>query len=100
MADNRFALEYFRRVGSPPPQKSAWDDPVFARPIPYFGGQRVYEVVRQALETARPLQLMPSSEITKGPVKRAMHLIAVEGRPAQEVLDREAVEADRILRSM
>ena len=100
MSTNHFAIEYFRRVGSPPPQKSAWDDPEFSRPIPYFGGQKVYEVVRQALETAKPLQLMPSPEITKGPVKRAMRQISEGDAPAQQVLDKEAADADRILRSL
>jgi ABC-type glycerol-3-phosphate transport system substrate-binding protein len=100
MSTNHFAIEYSRRVASPPPQKSAWDAPEFSRPIPYFGGQKVYEVVRQALETAKPLQLMPSPEITKGPVKRAMRQISEGDAPAQQVLDKEAADADRILRSL
>lgn len=99
IASDEFALEYFRSVGSPPPQKSAWTAPVFSEPHPYFGGQEVYTLVRRALDTAVPLALMPSSEVTKGPVRRAMRDIAVNRADPQATLDRAVETADDILRT-
>jgi multiple sugar transport system substrate-binding protein len=98
MSDDRFALAYFERVGSPPPQMTAWENPVFESQIPYFGGQRMYRVVRQAIESAKPLQLMPNSEVTKGTVRWAMHQIFVRGAEENRTLDRAVMRANRLLR--
>ncbi len=100
IAEDQFAMEYFRRVGSPPPQMGPWkSQPEFAAPLPYFGGQRVYEVVRGAIETAVPMQLMPSSEITKGPVREAMRTVSERPGETTEILRRAAVRTDEILES-
>lgn len=97
MATDRFALNYFRRVGSPPPMVSAWSDPVFQQPDPYFGGQCIYDVVRQAIEQAKPLPLMPNTEITKGAVRTAMREISVNGEQTSAALKRAVLRANRIL---
>lgn len=98
MATERFAMAYFQRVGSPPPQRTAWNNPALERPLPYFGGQNVYGVVRQAIESARPLQLLPKSEITKGPVLWALRQIVVHDKPNDPTLQRAAAETNRLLR--
>ncbi|MCX7717016.1 MAG: extracellular solute-binding protein [Candidatus Sumerlaeaceae bacterium] len=97
MATDRFALNYFRRVGSPPPMVSAWSDPVFQQRDPYFGGQCIYDVVRQAIEQAKPLPLMPNTEITKGAVRTAMREISVNGEMTSVALKRAVLRANRIL---
>lgn len=97
MATDRFALSYFRRVGSPPPMISAWADPVFQQPDPYFGGQRIYEVVREAIEQAKPMPLMPNTEITKGAVRTAMRELALEGATTSSALSRAVARANQIL---
>ena len=97
MSTDEFALAYFRRVGSPPPQKTAWADPVFDSPHPYFGGQKMYQVLRQAIETARPLPMLPNSEIAREPVRWALREIAVLDADATRTLHRAAQWADRIL---
>ncbi len=99
IASDDFALEYFDRVGSPPPQRNTWSNPVFSDSHAYFGGQKVYEVARAALETAVPLALMPSSEVTKGPVRRAMRDIAVNDEDPVTRLNRAVERANEILRS-
>lgn len=96
MATNRFAMAYFRRVGSPPPQISAWDSPLLDERMPYFGGQRVYQVVRRVIEESRPLQLLPNAEVVKSHVRMALQDI-VQGAPVQPVLDKAVAEANRIL---
>lgn len=97
MSTSKFALAYFARVGSPPPIKSAWEEPVFDAPHPYFGGQQVYAVVREAIETARPLQLMPNPQITKGPIRKAMYDITVHNAEIHSTLRQAVDTANRIL---
>lgn len=97
MSTPKFALAYFSRVGSPPPLKKAWNDPVFQAPVPYFGGQPVYQVVREAIESARPLQLLPKPELLKGPIRRAMYDITVKNEEIDRTLDRAVESANRIL---
>ncbi|MBX7247037.1 MAG: extracellular solute-binding protein [Candidatus Sumerlaeaceae bacterium] len=97
MCSDRFALSYFQRVGSPPPIISAWNDPVFKQPHPYFGGQVIYDVVNEAIQAARPIQMMPNTEVTKGPVRWALREIAVRGAAPEEVLNKAAARADAIL---
>lgn len=96
MASDTFALQYFRRVGSPPPQKTAWNDPIFRQPVPYFGGQRIYETIRSAIETARPTQLLPNTQISRDHLRRALKAIA-DGAPIQETLERAAQEVELLL---
>jgi len=96
MASERFALEYFRRVGSPPPLKTAWNDPLFDRPVAYFGGQKIYQVIRSVIETARPTQLLPNTQITRDYLRRALRAIA-DGAPIQETLERTAREVEILL---
>ncbi len=91
MSTDQFALAYFRRVGSPPPQITAWRDPVFDQPLPYFGGQRVYRVVRQVIDNARPLQLLPNAEVVKSHVRWALAAIAEDPTEAGVIL-KQAVE--------
>lgn len=98
MSSDKFALAYYERVGSPPPQVSAWNNPLFSQTSPYFGGQNVHAIVRTAIETARPLQLMPSSQIAKDPVRWAMREIALNGAPVVETLNEAVARANRILR--
>jgi ABC-type glycerol-3-phosphate transport system substrate-binding protein len=76
LASKDFAMAYFRRVGSPPPIKYIWDDPEFDQALPYFGGQKVYQVVRQAIDDSRPLQLLPNAQVMKEHVRWAMYEIA------------------------
>ncbi|MCX7624933.1 MAG: extracellular solute-binding protein [Candidatus Sumerlaeaceae bacterium] len=96
LASDTFALQYFRRVGSPPPQKTAWNDPIFDQPVPYFGGQRIYETIRVAIETARPTQLLPNTQITRDHLRRALKSIA-DGAPIQETLEHAAQEVELLL---
>ncbi len=96
MANDQFALEYFRRVGSPPPQKTAWENPVFRQPVAYFGGQRIYDLIREVIETARPVQLLPNTQITRDSLRRALRAIA-DGAPIQETLEKAASEVDALL---
>lgn len=97
MCEDDFALAYFNLVGSPPPVMSAWKDPVFQQPSSYFGGQKIYELIRETIESARPLQMMPNSEVTKGPVLWAMRKIANQGADVAAILNAAAKEADQVL---
>lgn len=97
MSTPKFSLAYFARVGSPPPLKAAWNDPVFDAPQPYFGGQRIYRLVREAIETARPLQLLPNPELLKGPIHKAMYDITVQNAEVVPTLEEAVAEADQIL---
>jgi ABC-type glycerol-3-phosphate transport system substrate-binding protein len=96
MAQEEFALNYFRRVGSPPPQISAWNDPVFSEPVAYFGGQRIYGVIREAIETAQPTQLIPNTQITRDCLRRALKNIA-DGASIQPTVEKAAKEIERLL---
>lgn len=97
MSSDEFALAYFRRIGSPPPQISAWKDPVFDEPEPYFGGQVVYSVVRKAIEDSQPLQLLPNAEIVKNQVRWAMSEIAHNHADVQKTLARAVASANEAL---
>lgn len=96
MGRERFAMAYFQRIGSPPPQKSLWAEPVFSQPVPYFGNQKIYEVIRHAIETARPAELVPNTQITRDCLRRALRSIA-DGAPIQPTLDAAAAEVDLLL---
>lgn len=97
MSTDRFALAYFRRIGSPPPQITAWRDPVFDQPSPYFGGQRVYRVVRQVIDSARPLQLLPSAEVVKRHVRWALGEIAERPEDASQILEKAVERAQETI---
>lgn len=97
MASDDFGMEYFNRVGSPPPQRTVWGNKVFSEGVAYFGGQNVYAVGRAAIESARPLQLMPNPEIVKGPIRQALHDIIVREADATGTLRRAVREANRLL---
>jgi multiple sugar transport system substrate-binding protein len=97
MATDQFAMAYFRRVGSPPPQRTAWNDPEFKRSVPYFGGQKIYDVIREVIETAQPSQLLPTTEISRVYLRRALRAIA-SGAPIQTTLEETAHQVDALLR--
>jgi ABC-type glycerol-3-phosphate transport system substrate-binding protein len=97
MSENAFALEYFKRVGSPPPQVSAWNNPIFDEGSPYFGGQQVYKVVRQAIDQSRPLQLMPNAEIVKSHVRWALSAIARDRADVPSTLAKAVNQANQLL---
>jgi ABC-type glycerol-3-phosphate transport system substrate-binding protein len=99
MSSDKFALAYFRRVGSPPPQVTAWKDPVFDEPSPYFGGQVVYQIVRKAIEDSRPLQLMPNAEIVKNHVRWAMNEISHNRAAVAPTLAKAVAGANEVLTS-
>lgn len=90
LASRDFALAYFNRVGSPPPIKYVWDSPEFQQPLPYFGGQKVYQVVRQVIDDSRPLQLLPNAQVMKQHVRWALAEICTRDAEATATL-REAV---------
>jgi len=97
MSTDQFAMAYFRRVGSPPPLKSTWRNPEFDEPLPYFGGQRVYQVVREVIEDSRPLQLVPNAEVVKSHVRWAMGQIVKHPDAAQRVLNEAVRRAEETL---
>jgi len=97
MSTNKFALAYFRRVGSPPPQITAWNDPVFDEPSAYFGGQAVYSVVRKAIDQSRPLQLLPNAEIVKSHVRWALSEISRKQADVQVTLAKAVAGANKVL---
>lgn len=92
LASPDFAIEYFERVGSPPPLRSAWHNPVFEQTFGYFGEQKVYRVVKQAIDDSRPLQLLPNDQVMKQYVRRSMYEIVARDAEATSTL-RRAVEA-------
>jgi multiple sugar transport system substrate-binding protein len=96
MATDEFTLDYFRRVGSPPPQKTAWENPIFRQPVAYYGGQHIYALIRDAIETARPVQLLPNTQISRDYLRRALRAIA-DGAPIQQTLERAAQDVDTLL---
>jgi multiple sugar transport system substrate-binding protein len=96
MATERFALAYFQRVGSPPPQVTAWSDPTFDQPVAYFGGQKIYHVVRRAIETAQPIQIVPKTQVTRDVLRKSLRAIC-DGRDLHETLDAAVQEANAIL---
>ncbi len=84
LASEEFALAYFRRVGSPPPLREVWNNPLLDQPMPYFGEQRVYKVVREAIDDSRPLQLLPNAQVMKQHVRWAMHeIVARDANPTE-----------------
>ncbi|MGI8908304.1 MAG: ABC transporter substrate-binding protein [Candidatus Sumerlaeaceae bacterium] len=97
MSTNKFAMAYFRRVGSPPPQITAWNEAVFDEPSSYFGGQTVYAVVRQAIDQSHPLQLLPNAEIVKSHVRWALSEISRGKSDAHQVLSKAVVDANEVL---
>lgn len=91
LASEEFAIAYFKRVGSPPPLRDVWNNSEFDQPMPYFGNQKVYQVVRQAIEDSRPLQLLPNAQVMKQHVRWAMNEIVARDANATETL-RQAVK--------
>ncbi len=91
LASEEFAIAYFKRVGSPPPLRDAWDNAEFDQPMPYFGNQKVYQVVRQAIDNARPLQLLPNAQVMKQHVRWAMNEIVSRDAHTTQTL-RQAVK--------
>ncbi len=90
LASEEFAIAYFKRVGSPPPLRDVWNNAEFDQPMPYFGNQKVYQVVRQAIDNGRPLQLLPNAQVMKQHVRWAMNEIAARDANATRTL-RQAV---------
>lgn len=86
LASEEFALAYFERVGSPPPLRHVWNNAALDQEMPYFGGQKVFQVVRQAIETGEPLQLLPNAQVMKQHVRWAMNEIAARDANPTETL--------------
>lgn len=86
LASEEFALAYFKRVGSPPPLRHVWNNAEFDQPMPYFGNQKVYQVVRQAIDDGIPLQLLPNAQVMKQHVRWAMNEIVARDANATETL--------------
>jgi ABC-type glycerol-3-phosphate transport system substrate-binding protein len=97
MTTEQFGLAYFRRVGSIPPLKSAWKSPEFHAAEPYFGGQRVQAIVRDAINQSVALQLLPNSEILRGPVRRALSQACDTDRPLTDIAETAVMEINRLL---
>jgi multiple sugar transport system substrate-binding protein len=100
MTSTDFALGYFEGVGSPPTQMAAWNDPRFQQTSAYFGGQNINSVIRYGLETARPLELLPSSEVARGPLRRAMVAVGVEGAQPSDAMRDAAQIGNAILQEL
>ncbi len=96
IATDEFALAYFKRVGSPPPLRTAWEKPEFSQPVAYFGGQRIYDVIRDAIETAQPSQLLPNTEISRVYLRRALRTICA-GAAIQPTLEQAAQQVELLL---
>jgi len=86
LASEEFAIAYFKRVGSPPPLREAWRNAEFDQPMHYFGDQKVYQVVRQAIDRGRPLQLLPNAQVMKQDFRWAMNEILTRDADATETL--------------
>jgi len=97
LASEEFAMEYFNRVGSPPPIRHVWDKPELDQPMPYFGNQKVYQVVRQAIDNSRPLQLLPNAQVMKQHVRWAMYEITTRDANPTETLKIAVREANKAL---
>lgn len=97
LASDEFALAYFNHVGSPPPLRSAWNSTELDEPRPYFGGQKVYQVVRHAIDHGRPLQLLPNAQVMKQHVRWAMNEIITRDANATETLKLATQHAQQAL---
>lgn len=97
MSSPEFALKYFQGTGSPPPLKALWNNPLFDEPAPYFGGQKIYQVAKQAIESGRPLSLVPNPEVIKGPFHWAMYETGVKSADPKVTLAKAAKWANTIL---
>ncbi len=97
LASDEFAIAYFKQVGSPPPLRSAWNSGEFDLPVPYFGNQRVFQVVRHAIDDGRPLQLLPNAQVMKQHVRWAMNMIITRDANATETLTLAAQRANQAL---
>jgi multiple sugar transport system substrate-binding protein len=97
MTSKSFALAYFRQVGSLPPRRELWTDPVFDQPEPYLGGQVLQSVVREAIDRSVALQLLPDSEILRGPVRRALSRSSNTDLPIEDLVEQAAIETNRLL---
>ncbi|MCX7014687.1 MAG: extracellular solute-binding protein [Candidatus Sumerlaeota bacterium] len=89
MLSPEFLKVYFTEVGSPPAVRDVWEWPEFSEPAPYFGGQRYFQVVRQAIESAAPMPLAPGPEALDAPVQWALNE-ALSGRLAPAEALKEA----------
>jgi ABC-type glycerol-3-phosphate transport system substrate-binding protein len=98
MCTDDFAITYFSRVGSPPPIKSVWRNPLFDEPLPYFGDQSIYQVARRVIENSRPLQLLPNAEVVKNDFRWAMNEISTKGASSTKTLNIAAQRANETLR--
>lgn len=96
IATNEFALAYFKRVGSPPPLRTAWLSPELSQGVPYFGGQKIYDVIREVIETAQPSPLLPNTEISRVYLRRALRAISA-GAAIQPTLERTAQQVELLL---
>jgi lactose/L-arabinose transport system substrate-binding protein len=97
LASEEFAIAYFKQVGSPPPLRAAWNNAEFDQPMPYFGNQKVYQVVRQAIDDSRPLQLLPNAQVMKQHLRWAMNEIMTRDANATETLTTAMQRANEAL---
>jgi hypothetical protein len=65
--------------------------------IHIFGGQRVQGLVREAIDRSVALQLLPESEILRGPVRRALSRACDTEQPIADILQEAVREIDRLL---
>ena len=97
MLSPAFLRRYFELVGSPPAVRDVWDWPELSTPLPYFGGQRYFQVVREAIDSAGPMPLAPGPESLEAPLQWALHQALAAGADPNAVLEEAVRRAQKAL---
>jgi multiple sugar transport system substrate-binding protein len=81
----------FAATGAFPPYRPAWADPLYGRPVDFFGGQVAYRLIAEAADNLPGGAVSPHDQALDDIVQRAAEKVAREGAdPEQAMADAEA----------
>lgn len=90
-------VSYFEKVGSLPAVKTVWSNKQFTEPDAYFGNQKIYQVIREALDDASPFQLIPKQTEVESIFTQYVSLAQAGQMSAKEALDTAVAKANALI---
>lgn len=87
----------FKQTGVMPAYKPAWQDPLYAEPVEFFGGQQVFQIWTEIADNIPAILRTPNDLQLDDIVGAELTLVLKEGKdPVQAAIDAEAEALKRI----
>jgi multiple sugar transport system substrate-binding protein len=90
-------IAYFQKVGSLPAVKTVWSNQIFSKSDPYFGNQKVYQLIREIMKNSTPFQLFPKQTEAESIFTKYIGLAHANQMSSKDALNAAALEASKLI---